>query len=67
MLDVKKAVSELMADKEVKNVSFAGCGGSLACFYPPYYYLTHESKTLTTNFGNANEFANITSYVSNTL
>ena len=58
MLDVKKAVSELMADKEVKNVSFAGCGGSLACFYPPYYYLTHESKTLTTNFGNANEFAN---------
>ena len=48
MFDVKKMIEEIAAKKEIKNVSFVGCGGSLACFFAPHYYVTHEAKTLTT-------------------
>lgn len=60
MFDVKKAVSEILEKKEIKNVSFTGCGGSLVCFYAPYYYITRESKKLSANYGNANEFSHDT-------
>jgi fructoselysine-6-P-deglycase FrlB-like protein len=60
MYDVKKTISEILANKEITNVSFTGCGGSLACFYAPYYYITRESKKLSTNYGNANEFSHDT-------
>lgn len=33
MYDVKKTIEEITAEKEITNVSFTGCGGSLACFY----------------------------------
>ena len=60
MFDVKKMIEEIPAKKEIKNVSFVGCGGSLACFFAPHYYVTHEAKTLTTLYENANEFTNDT-------
>ena len=60
MFDVKKMIEEIAAKKEIKNVSFVGCGGSLACFFAPHYYVTHEAKTLTTLYENANEFTNDT-------
>ena len=39
MFDVKKMIEEIAAKKEIKNVSFVGCGGSLACFFAPHYYV----------------------------
>jgi fructoselysine-6-P-deglycase FrlB-like protein len=60
MYDVKKTISEICANKEIKNVSFTGCGGSLACFYAPYYFITRESAALSANYGNANEFSHDT-------
>ena len=60
MYDVKKTISEILENKEIKNVSFTGCGGSLACFYAPYYYITRESEKLSANYGNANEFSHDT-------
>lgn len=60
MFDVKKMVEEIASKKEIKNISFTGCGGSLACFFAPHYYVTHEAKTLTTLYENANEFTNDT-------
>lgn len=60
MYDVKTTISEILANKEINNVSFTGCGGSLACFYAPYYYITRESAKLSANYGNANEFSHDT-------
>ena len=57
MYDVKKTIEEITSSKEINNVSFTGCGGSLACFYAPYYYLTREAAKISTNYGNANEFS----------
>lgn len=57
MYDVKKTIEEITSEKEINNVSFTGCGGSLACFYAPYYYLTREAAKISTNYGNANEFS----------
>jgi fructoselysine-6-P-deglycase FrlB-like protein len=56
MFDVKTMVSEIISQKEIKNVSFSGCGGSLACFYAPYYYINKESEVITSNYTTANEF-----------
>jgi fructoselysine-6-P-deglycase FrlB-like protein len=60
MFDVKSVVEKVVKEKEITNISFTGCGGSLACFYAPYYYVTHESSKLSTNYGNANEFSHDT-------
>ncbi|MFV0395665.1 MAG: SIS domain-containing protein, partial [Coprobacillaceae bacterium] len=60
MFDVKQMIEEITSKKEIKNVSFAGCGGSLACFYAPYYYITREAKNMTTNYVTANEFVHDT-------
>ena len=60
MYDVKKTISEILAEKTITNVSFTGCGGSLACFYAPYYFITRESAVLSANYGNANEFSHDT-------
>ena len=32
MFDVKKMIEEITSEKEIKNISFTGVGGSLACF-----------------------------------
>lgn len=60
MFDVKKMIKEITSKKEIKNVSFAGCGGSLACFYASYYYITREAKTISANYATANEFVHDT-------
>ena len=60
MFDVKKMIDEVVAKKEVTNLAFAGCGGSLACFYHPFYYVQRESDKLTTNYVTANEFVHDT-------
>ena len=60
MYDVKNTISEILAEKTITNVSFTGCGGSLACFYAPYYFITRESAVLSANYGNANEFSHDT-------
>ena len=60
MVDVKSIISDIFSKKEINNITFTGCGGSLVCFYAPHYYVTHESKTLTTNCLNANEFSHDT-------
>ena len=39
MFDVKKIIEEITSEKQIKNLSFAGVGGSLACFYAAYYYV----------------------------
>lgn len=60
MNDVKNMIKEITSKKEINNICFTGCGGSLACFFAPHYYVTHESKKLTTVYENANEFAHDT-------
>lgn len=56
MFDVKKMLVEVCAKKEIKNISFAGCGGSLACFYAPVYYIQRESTKLNASYITSNEF-----------
>lgn len=60
MFDVKKMIEEIKSKKEIKNISFTGVGGSLACFYASYYYVSKEAKTLTTSYTSANEFVHDT-------
>lgn len=60
MFDVKKMIEEICSKKEIKNISFAGVGGSLACFYAAYYYVQRETKGLTTSYTSANEFVHST-------
>ena len=60
MFDVKKMVEEIVSKKEIKNISFTGVGGSLACFYAPYYYVMREAKNITTSYTSSNEFVHDT-------
>ena len=60
MFDVKKMVEEIISKKEIKNISFTGVGGSLACFYAPYYYVMREAKNITTSYTSSNEFVHDT-------
>lgn len=57
MYDVKKTIEKIVSEKKITNISFTGCGGSLVCFYAPYYYVTRESKKLSANYTNGNEFS----------
>lgn len=56
MFDVKKMIEEVCAKKEINNLSFAGCGGSLACFYAPAYYIQREAERISANYVTSNEF-----------
>ena len=60
MFDVKKIIEEITSEKQIKNLSFAGVGGSLACFYAAYYYVKREAKNITTSYTSANEFVHDT-------
>lgn len=60
MFDVKSMIGEIKSKKEIKNISFAGVGGSLACFYAAYYYVSREAKGVTTSYTSANEFVHDT-------
>lgn len=60
MFDVKKMIEEITSKKEIKNISFTGVGGSLACFYAPYYYVSREAKNVTTSYTSSNEFVHDT-------
>lgn len=60
MVDVKKIIEEITSKKEIKNLSFTGVGGSLACFYAPYYYVMREAKNITTSYTSSNEFVHDT-------
>ena len=53
MFDVKKIIEEITSEKQIKNLSFAGVGGSLACFYAAYYYVQREAKNITTSYTSA--------------
>jgi fructoselysine-6-P-deglycase FrlB-like protein len=59
MFDVKKMVEEITAQRNIQAISFAGCGGSLACFYAPFYYISRETS-LKTSYTTANEFVHDT-------
>ncbi len=56
MSEVKSIISEIVSKKEIKNLSFAGCGGSLTCFYAPSYYIQREANNISTCAINAHEF-----------
>ena len=60
MFDVKKMIEEITSKKEIKNISFTGVGGSLACFYAAHYYVTREAKGITSSYTSANEFVHDT-------
>lgn len=53
-------IEEITSEKEIKNISFTGVGGSLACFYAPYYYVSREAKNVTTSYTSSNEFVHDT-------
>ena len=50
----------LAAGKKYNSVFFVGCGGSFAAQYPAYYFLAHESATLSCAMYNSNEFVHAT-------
>ena len=56
----KRWLKKLFLKKEIKNISFTGVGGSLACFYAPYYYVMREAKNITTSYTSSNEFVHDT-------
>lgn len=60
MFDVQGMIAEIIAKKEINNISFTGVGGSLACFYAPYYYVLREGKKVTTSYTSSNEFVHDT-------
>lgn len=60
MFDVKKMIEEITAKKEIKNISFTGVGGSLACFYAAFYYINREAQHVTTSYTSSNEFVHDT-------
>lgn len=60
MENVVKIIEEITGKNGINNISFVGCGGSLACFYPAYYYVTREAKTITANYISSNEFVHET-------
>ena len=60
MVDVKQLINEICSKKEIHSISFSGCGGSLACFYAPYYYVTRVSDKLSATYTTANEFVHDT-------
>lgn len=56
MFNVKQMIEEVLSKKEIKNVSFVGCGGSLACFQPAHYYIQEEAKNVKSFYISSNEF-----------
>ncbi len=60
MYDVQKIIGEIVAKKEVTNLSFVGVGGSLASNYASYYYVMREAKKITTSYTSSNEFVHDT-------
>lgn len=60
MFDVKKMIEEVCAKKEINSLSFAGCGGSLACFHAPVYYVQREASKVMANYVTSNEFVHDT-------
>lgn len=60
MFDVKQMIGEITSRKEIKNISFTGVGGSLACFYAAFYYVSRESKGITASYTSSNEFVHDT-------
>ncbi len=58
--DVKKYAEEICSKKEIKDVYFVACGGSLASLYSPHYLLRCESANVDSTLMNANEFVHAT-------
>ena len=47
MIKVEEIIREILeAKREIYNISFVGCGGSLVGFYPAYYYVPKEAKKI---------------------
>ncbi|ADL06681.1 SIS domain-containing protein [Lacrimispora saccharolytica] len=57
MIKVEEIIREILeAKREIYNISFVGCGGSLVGFYPAYYYVTKEAKKIAAYYISSNEF-----------
>ncbi|HPR96645.1 MAG TPA: SIS domain-containing protein [Thermotogota bacterium] len=55
---IEKTIDSIYKNKEIENIFFVGCGGSLAVMLPCKYMLD-ELSTITTNVYNASEFINL--------
>jgi fructoselysine-6-P-deglycase FrlB-like protein len=60
MVNIHEVIGNIYKDRRIKTVNFVGCGGSLACFYAPYYYIKRESDTISTSYTTSNEFVHDT-------
>lgn len=55
-MNPKQIIQEIVAEKEVDQVVFVGCGASKADLYPAKYFLEQEAKELRAAHFTANEF-----------
>ncbi len=60
MVNIHEIIEKIYKDRKIKSVNFVGCGGSLACFYAPYYYIKRESDTISSSYTTSNEFVHDT-------
>ncbi len=56
MEKAREIVSSILKEREISNLYFVGCGGSLVGFYPAKYFLGCEAKKLRVGYCNSNEF-----------
>ncbi len=42
----EEVIQNIMNEREIKDVFFAACGGSLVDLYPGYYFINKESRTM---------------------
>ncbi|PWM34341.1 MAG: SIS domain-containing protein [Clostridiales bacterium] len=56
-MDAKKVISDILAEKkEIKDVYFVACGGSLVDLYGADYFIKAESSTIHSSFYTSKEF-----------
>ena len=46
MRSPEELINSVMEQKEIKDIFFVACGGSLVDLYPGYYFINKESKTM---------------------
>lgn len=63
-MEIKEIVSEILKKKKedggVKQIYFAGCGGSLGALYPAKCFMEKEATAIRSGWFNSNEFVHST-------
>ena len=58
--DIKECAEKIVSSREIRDVYFVACGGSLSSFYGTYYLLRNEALNFDAGIMTANEFVHAT-------